>query len=85
MIDWQIYDYVSVQSVHNATFAGEIPPTFIQQARDLANWHEYYVFSSPDPKSINTSACGADPTCIRLLTTTPSRRSHLGAFPDRIR
>lgn len=54
MIGWQIYDYVEVQSVHNATFAGEIPPAFIAQARDLANWHEYYVFSSPDPKSIGT-------------------------------
>lgn len=54
--DWQIYDYVAVQSIHNATFAGEIPPTFVQQARDLANWHEYYVFSSPNPKSIGTSA-----------------------------
>ncbi|KAF9783326.1 phosphoglycerate mutase-like protein [Thelephora terrestris] len=53
---WNIYDYVEVQSVHNATFAGEIPPAFVQQARDLANWHEYYVFSSPDPNSINTVA-----------------------------
>jgi len=52
---WQIYDYVSVQSVHNATFARDLPPTFLQQARDLANWHEYHVFSSPNPKSIGTS------------------------------
>lgn len=53
---WNIYDYVAVQSIHNATFAGEIPPAFVQQARDLANWHEYYVFGSPNPRSISTIA-----------------------------
>lgn len=70
-VGWQIYDYVSVQSVHNATFAGEIPPTFIQQARDLANWHEYYVFSSSNPKSIQTSAYRRDSTWNSMLTTPP--------------
>jgi len=53
---WNVFDYVLVQSIHNATFASELPPTFLEQARDLANWHEYYVFSSSDPKSINTIA-----------------------------
>jgi len=59
--DLQVFDYVLVQSIHNATFARELPPTFLEQARDLANWHEYYVFSSPDPKSINTSTYNQPP------------------------
>ncbi|GJE91913.1 hypothetical protein PsYK624_080650 [Phanerochaete sordida] len=42
---WNIYDYMNVQSVHNATFLNNLPPTFLAQARDLANWHEYNVFS----------------------------------------
>ncbi|KAF9646303.1 phosphoglycerate mutase-like protein [Thelephora ganbajun] len=53
---WNVFDYVSVQSIHNATFASELPPTFVEQARHLANWHEYHVFSSPDRKSISTIA-----------------------------
>ncbi|KAI0073495.1 phosphoglycerate mutase-like protein [Panus rudis PR-1116 ss-1] len=42
---WNIYDYMNVQSIHNATFARRLPPTFLEQARDLANYHEYSVFS----------------------------------------
>ena len=68
---WQIYDYVEVQFVHNATFAAALPPTFLQQARDLANWHEYYVFSSPNPKSINTGAYIASTICLRCVGTLP--------------
>jgi hypothetical protein len=32
--------------IHNATFAAELPPTVLAQARDLANYHENAVFSS---------------------------------------
>ncbi|EKM49712.1 uncharacterized protein PHACADRAFT_265304 [Phanerochaete carnosa HHB-10118-sp] len=42
---WNIYDFMNVQSIHNATFAKNLPPTFLAQARDLANWHEWNVFS----------------------------------------
>ncbi|KAI0930855.1 hypothetical protein AcV7_004926 [Taiwanofungus camphoratus] len=42
---WNIFDYMNVQSIHNATFAESLPPTFLAQVRDLANWHEYNVFS----------------------------------------
>ena len=36
---------MNVQSIHNATFANSLPPGYLNQARDLANWHEYNVFS----------------------------------------
>ena len=36
---------MNVQSIHNATFANRLPPTFLAQARDLADYHEYGVFS----------------------------------------
>ncbi|KAI6129684.1 histidine phosphatase superfamily [Pisolithus croceorrhizus] len=42
---WNIYDYINVNYIHNATFAAALPPTFLPQARALANWHEYNVFS----------------------------------------
>ena len=43
----QIYDYMNVQYVHNATYAASLPPTFLEQARGLANWEQYQVFSDP--------------------------------------
>ncbi|KAI8971150.1 phosphoglycerate mutase-like protein [Trametes punicea] len=42
---WNIFDYMNVQSIHNATFLDTLPKTYLAQARDLANWHEYNVFS----------------------------------------
>lgn len=36
--------------IHNATYAALLNatgPSTLAQARDLANWHEYYSFSSP--------------------------------------
>ncbi|KZT08653.1 phosphoglycerate mutase-like protein [Laetiporus sulphureus 93-53] len=44
---WNIYDYMNVQYVHNATYAASLPPTFLEQARGLANWEQYQVFSDP--------------------------------------
>ena len=38
---------MNVQSIHNATFAERLPATFLAQARDLANYHEYGVFTDP--------------------------------------
>lgn len=67
---WNIYDYVAVQSIHNATFAGEFPSAYLPQARDLANWHEYHVFSAADPKSIGNVASR---TLVPSLTDYISR------------
>ncbi|KAI0754618.1 phosphoglycerate mutase-like protein [Daedaleopsis nitida] len=40
-----IFDYANVQSIHNETFARNLPPTYLAQVRDLAGFHEYGVFS----------------------------------------
>ncbi|KAI0685017.1 histidine phosphatase superfamily [Cytidiella melzeri] len=53
---WNIYDYMNVQSIHNKTFADRLPPTFLAQARDLANYHEYGVFSDPSLEGIGNIA-----------------------------
>ncbi|PBK78349.1 phosphoglycerate mutase-like protein [Armillaria solidipes] len=56
---WNIYDYMNVENIHDASFAASIPDTFMEQARDLANWHEYGVFSSPDLAGIGNIAARA--------------------------
>ncbi|TDL22226.1 phosphoglycerate mutase-like protein [Rickenella mellea] len=43
---WNIFDYMNVQFIHNATFAANLPPTLLAQVRELANFHEYGVFTS---------------------------------------
>ncbi|KAI0258976.1 histidine phosphatase superfamily [Gloeopeniophorella convolvens] len=43
---WNIFDFMNVNSIHNASFHDALPPTFLAQARDLANWHEYNTFTS---------------------------------------
>ena len=48
---------MNVQSIHNATFLANLPPTFLAQARDLANWHEYNVFSDTTLGGIGNSTC----------------------------
>ncbi|KAI0088497.1 phosphoglycerate mutase-like protein [Irpex rosettiformis] len=53
---WNIYDFMNVQSIHNKTFVDRLPPTFLAQARDLANYHEYGVFSDPSFTGIGNIA-----------------------------
>lgn len=53
--NWQIYDYMNVQSIHNSTFASRLPPTFLSQARALANYHEYGVFTDSSLNGIGNS------------------------------
>ncbi len=45
----QIFDYMNVNFIHNASFAKALPPTYLEQARGLADYHENGVFSSPNP------------------------------------
>jgi prostatic aicd phosphatase len=33
---WNIYDYMNVNNIHNGTFAGSIPKGYMEQARALA-------------------------------------------------
>lgn len=46
---------MNVQAMHNADFLKALPPTYLAQARDLANWHEYGVFSDSKPSGIGNS------------------------------
>ncbi|THH21569.1 hypothetical protein EW146_g42 [Bondarzewia mesenterica] len=55
-ISLQIFDYMNVQSIHNATFADRLPATFLAQARGLADWHQYNSFSSPELDGIGNIA-----------------------------
>lgn len=53
---WNVYDFMNVQSIHNATFAKGLPAGFLNRARALANFHEYGVFSSPQIDGIGNIA-----------------------------
>ncbi|KAF9485883.1 phosphoglycerate mutase-like protein [Pholiota conissans] len=53
---WNIFDYMNVNNIHNRTFAQALPPTFLAQARALADFHENGVFSSPQPNGIGNIA-----------------------------
>ncbi|OSD00547.1 phosphoglycerate mutase-like protein [Trametes coccinea BRFM310] len=53
---FNIFDYVNVQSVHNATFLAELPPTFAAQAYAYANFHENGVFTDTSPAGIGNIA-----------------------------
>jgi prostatic aicd phosphatase len=58
---YQIFDYMNVNDIHNATFAEALPPTFLAQARALANWHEYNVFTDTSVSGIgNSESCRTD-------------------------
>lgn len=43
---------MNVQNIHNATFNKALPSTFLPQAQDLANFHEWILFSDPTPNGI---------------------------------
>ncbi|RPD61599.1 phosphoglycerate mutase-like protein [Lentinus tigrinus ALCF2SS1-6] len=51
-----IFDFVNVQSIHNATFLQELPDTFAEQAYFFANFHENGVFTDPSPSGIGNIA-----------------------------
>ena len=58
---YQIFDYMNVNNIHNATFAETLPPTYLAQARALANWHEYNVFTDTSVSGIgNSELCRTD-------------------------
>ncbi|KAF7297733.1 Phosphoglycerate mutase-like protein [Mycena kentingensis (nom. inval.)] len=53
---YNIFDFMNVQSIHNAAFFDALPPTYLEQARHLANWHEYGVFTSSSLSGIGNIA-----------------------------
>lgn len=46
---------MNVNFIHNKEFHDRLPPTYLEQARALANWHEYGVFSSAQVDGIGNS------------------------------
>ncbi|KAF8893679.1 histidine phosphatase superfamily [Gymnopilus junonius] len=67
---WNIYDYMNVNSIHNATFAKSLPAGYLEQARDLANFHEGGVFSSPELNGIGN--IGGQTILPSILTSLSS-------------
>ncbi|KAF9645921.1 phosphoglycerate mutase-like protein [Thelephora ganbajun] len=53
---WNVYDYVNTQLTHNKTYAYRLPPTYVNQVRDLVNWHEDKIFSDSDMNGIGNIA-----------------------------
>ncbi|KAG2015225.1 hypothetical protein CC2G_008514 [Coprinopsis cinerea AmutBmut pab1-1] len=53
---WNIYDFINSELIHNKTFAHRLRPTFIEQARHWANYHEAGVFSDDDINGIGNIA-----------------------------
>ncbi|PIL29141.1 hypothetical protein GSI_09190 [Ganoderma sinense ZZ0214-1] len=71
---FNIFDYVNVQSIHNATFFNQLQaalPTANAQAYGFANFHEGGVFSDGSPSGIGN---------IAIRTIVPSIISSLQGF-----
>ncbi|KAI5986100.1 histidine phosphatase superfamily [Pisolithus marmoratus] len=53
-----VYNYLNTELVYNQTFAFRLPPTLIEQARALANYHEDTVFSDNEVGALGTVLAG---------------------------
>ncbi|KAJ7726740.1 histidine phosphatase superfamily [Mycena metata] len=53
---WNIYDYMNTELIYNQTYAYRLPPTYINQARALADFHENGVFSDAEANGIGNIA-----------------------------
>lgn len=53
---WNIYDFMQTQLTYNRTYAYRLPPTLINTARALANFHEDAVFSDAHISGIGNIA-----------------------------
>ncbi|KAL1744077.1 histidine phosphatase superfamily [Schizophyllum fasciatum] len=53
---WNIFDFMNVNWIHNEQFAQVVPEEYLARARDLANYHEYGVFTSPEVDGIGNIA-----------------------------
>ncbi|TRM61156.1 histidine phosphatase superfamily [Schizophyllum amplum] len=51
-----IFDFMNVNWIHNEEFADAVPEEYLAQARALANYHEYGVFTSPEVDGIGNIA-----------------------------
>ncbi|KAJ7655890.1 histidine phosphatase superfamily [Mycena rosella] len=53
---WNIYDFMNTQLTYNQTYAYRLPPSYIDQARALADFHEDGVFSDAQANGIGNIA-----------------------------
>ncbi|KAJ7049223.1 histidine phosphatase superfamily [Mycena amicta] len=53
---WNVYDFMNTQLTYNQTYAFRLPPTYIEQARALANFHENGVFSDQQSNGVGNIA-----------------------------
>ncbi|KAF7331456.1 hypothetical protein MKEN_00024300 [Mycena kentingensis (nom. inval.)] len=83
---WNIYDFMNTQLTYNQTYAFRLPPTYIEQARGLADFHANGVFSDSAPngvgniagrsmlhtilKSLERIAFNGDPLQLMIMQTT---------------
>jgi hypothetical protein len=67
---WNLYDFVNSQLTHNKTYAHRLPPSFVEQARHWANYHEAGVFGSDE---INDISNVAGRTILHTILTSLER------------
>ncbi|KAH9925895.1 phosphoglycerate mutase-like protein [Epithele typhae] len=83
---YNVWDIVQSELVHNKTYAHRLPPTFIEQARGLADFRESAVFSDPSMggigniasrtalssvlKALQRIAFNGDPLQLMIIETT---------------
>ena len=53
---WNLYDFLNVNYIHNATIMNEVTADQLAQARYWANYHESGSFSDPNPSNIGNIA-----------------------------
>ncbi|KAJ7077542.1 histidine phosphatase superfamily [Mycena belliarum] len=53
---WNIYDFMATQLTYNQTYAYRLPPTYINQARALADFHEDAIFSDEKADGVGNIA-----------------------------
>ncbi|THG97936.1 hypothetical protein EW026_g4173 [Hermanssonia centrifuga] len=71
---WNIYDYMNVQFTYNITYAEQLPPRYLEQVRDLVNWHEYNLFTDSQASGIgNIAGRSILPTILDALSNIGSQ------------
>ncbi|KAI0056307.1 phosphoglycerate mutase-like protein [Artomyces pyxidatus] len=82
---YNVFDYMNVNNIHNANFSKTLPPTFLAQARDLANWHEYNTFTSEQLNGIsNIAGRTVVPSMITGLTRIANASDPLSFMVEEI-
>jgi prostatic aicd phosphatase len=76
---------MNVQFIHDANYSKSLPPAILQQARDLANWHEYNVFSSLDLGGIgNVAGRTIIPSIINAISQISNSSQPVKLFAEAI-